>query len=79
MNARRSPHTAKSLVALMRERPEFFVINTKRPSGDEYALNDGNGVRPRVMDDLFAGTDQELIAQEDGLFPGFSQTWRASR
>lgn len=56
-----------------------------------YAINGAGVVPRRVVDELTAdlfGKDnmpiqrrgeRPLVPQEDGLFPGFSQTWRAAR
>ena len=60
----------------------MFVIRTM---GEGYALNDGTTVAGKLaaselQSEMFADiklAPGAFVPQEDGLLPGFSQTWRA--
>lgn len=51
-----------------------LLVLTHRPEGDSYGLDNGRAITCRraaeIQSDLF------VKPQDDGLFPGFSQTWR---
>lgn len=61
-------------------KPGRFVLYTMR---EGYSLDDGSTVPTRDMQRLFAESEMPvqrkgsaaLHANDDGLFPGFSQTW----
>ncbi len=68
-------------------KPDRFLMVTYIGSDREFSVP-GLGVVPRKVAEtltLFEDTsmpvqrkgEQALVPQEDGLFPGFSQTWRA--
>ncbi len=54
---------------------------THEPSGKVYSLDNGVAVPKRLATELINPSklqpDLFLTANEDGLFPGFTQTWRA--
>lgn len=76
-------------------RRNAFVIRTFRPAGPQYSSDSGEAISAPLMEnmiqlDLFNFHQQginvrpparkdELTANEDGLFPGFSQTWRLAK
>ena len=59
------------------------LMVTHSPSGRDYATTNGIGVSGKLAKGLLAcgesvapcQTDLFLLPNEDGLFPGFSQTW----
>lgn len=69
----------------LRQQSRFLYLT--QGSAPCYQINGEHGVVPRKFaeeitadlfsDDMWTRQDIRLIAQEDGLFPGFSQTWRA--
>lgn len=60
------------------------LMVTHTPNGDEYGTTLGQSVSARlarnlVQYDMFTvPPDDSLIPNNDGLFPGFSQTFRAA-
>ena len=77
--------------AVIRMKRDFrLLIATHETSGTVYSLDNGAPVAKRAAEALTGQMDMfqscpvkmppqsaALIANEDGLFPGFSQTWRA--
>jgi hypothetical protein len=62
---------------------ERVLMCTYEPARVVYSLDNGVPVPKRLADEL-TGTsrvqaDLFLRPNEDGLFPGFTQTWRAER
>ena len=66
-----------------------LLMVTLASDGPSYALDNGIGVSARVGRDMTAqgdlfgnagavpsGNDLRLVPNDDGLFPGMSQTWR---
>ena len=57
------------------------LMCTYEPAGKVYSLNDGVPVSKKLAAELTSPTncrrDLFLRRSEDGLFPGFTQTWRA--
>jgi hypothetical protein len=58
------------------------LMVTHSPSGKDYATTHGIGVSSKLARGLLdcettgpSQTDLFLVPNEDGLFPGFSQTW----
>jgi hypothetical protein len=51
-----------------------LLMVTKSPEGESYGLDNGRAVSAR--DAAAIQTDLFVKPQEDGLFPGFSQTWK---
>lgn len=64
--------------ALGRER---LLMCTYEPAGAVYSLDNGVPVSKKLAADLInperLQADLFLRANEDGLFPGFTQTWHA--
>jgi hypothetical protein len=64
-------------------RSERVLMCTYEPGGKVYSLDNGVGVPKRLATELIGQSELQpalfLTANEDGLFPGFSQTWRADR
>lgn len=60
-----------------------ILMLTLEPQGRSFALDNGIGVTLRAGVDLtqsdLPGIAAGLVANEDGLFPGCSQTWRAGQ
>lgn len=64
------------------------LMATFTSEGPSYALDNGIGVSSRVgrdmtaQGDLFAGSMPRdglcIVPNDDGLFPGISQTWRVA-
>lgn len=51
-----------------------ILMVTKSPDGESYGLDTGEGVTAKQARDIQA--DLFVRPQNDGLFPGFSQTWK---
>lgn len=74
--------TRKQALANALRRADLMVTHT--PVGDEYGTTLGEGISARlahalVQAELFPVPPQDsLIPNDDGLFPGFSQTFRAT-
>jgi hypothetical protein len=81
--------TKKNAESLLRK-PDRYLYVTFSSDEQVYAVN-GAGTVPRKIAEgmtLFGGAGVDLpmqrrgelalLPQEDGLFPGFSQTWRAA-
>lgn len=70
-------------------RADRFMIVTYRPTGASYSLDDGRAVTRKAGHELsgqlllempgLPPSGMELTGAEDGLFPGMSQTWRATQ
>ncbi len=64
-------------------RSERVLMCTYEPAGSVYSLDNGVSVPKKLAFELINPSklqpDLFLTANEDGLFPGFSQTWRAER
>jgi len=58
----------------MMRRPEVRLIKTKSANGDVYYLVPGGYVEPKTAEKLIQ--HPQVRGAEDGLLPGFSQTWR---
>ena len=62
-------------------RGDRMLMCTYEPAGKAYSLDNGLAVPKRLATELINPSklrpDLFLAANEDGLFPGFSQTWRA--
>ena len=62
-------------------RGERVLMCTYEPAGRVYSLDDGVAVPKKLATELISPTklqaDLFLTANEDGLFPSFTQTWRA--
>lgn len=58
---------------LLAEAKNFPLMQTRTPDGCHYELTDGRAVDSRVAELAIKGGD--LLAAEDGLFPGCSQTF----
>lgn len=63
-------------------RTDRVLVLTNRSDGAEYSLDNGAAVPLRLARTLTGAmsdrqADLFLAPQEDGLFPGFSQTWKA--
>ena len=75
--------TRKQALANALRRADLMV--THRPTGDEYGTTLGEGVSAKlahvlVQAEMFPIPPPEsLIPNDDGLFPGFSQTFRGAR
>ena len=72
---------AKSIRAALRR--ERLLMCTYEPAGAVYSLDNGVPVSKNLAADLVNPQrlqgDLFLRPNEDGLFPGFTQTWRAQR
>lgn len=67
-----------------------LLMVTHASDGPSYALDNGIGVSAKVGRDMTAQGDLfesgnapprgnvEIVPNDDGLFPGFSQTWRVA-
>lgn len=58
------------------------LMVTYLPDGSIFALDNGVGVAKKAalamtQGELFTNAPGALVPNEDGLFPGFTQTWRA--
>jgi hypothetical protein len=64
-------------------RSEHVLMCTHEPAGKVYSLDNGMPVPRKLASELINPAklqpDLFLTANEHGLFPGFSQTWRAER
>jgi hypothetical protein len=62
-------------------RSERLLMCTYEPAGALYSLDNGVPVSKKLAAELInperLQTDLFLRPNEDGLFPGFTQTWRA--
>jgi len=80
--------TRNNVNALLRKQGRFLYLT----QGGEpcYQIEGERGTLPRRLADELTGNlfatmaiqrkgEAALIPQEDGLFPGFSQTWRAEQ
>ena len=71
----RERHSSRAL------RRERLLMCTYEPAGTVYSLDNGVPVSKKLAADLFNPQrlqgDLFLRPNEDGLFPGFTQTWRA--
>lgn len=75
--------SAKQAAQRMRDSQSFLML-TYEASGASYSLDSGHGVTGKAARELIATgecnaprqADLFVVANEDGLFPGFSQTWR---
>jgi hypothetical protein len=74
-----SSMNAKSIRAALRR--ERLLMCTHEPAGTVYSLDNGVPVSKKLAADLVNPQrlqgDLFLRPNEDGLFPGFTQTWRA--
>ena len=77
--------TSKTGLRAAMAKPQAYLMRTHKSDGAEYTTHDGRAVSRKVAIaagaqlDLFEtkwSPDNELIPNGDGLFPGFSQTWR---
>ena len=74
--------SAKQAAQRMRDSASFLML-TYESGGAAYSLDSGHGVTGKAARELIATgegnapqTDLFVVANEDGLFPGFSQTWK---
>jgi len=62
-------------------RNQHVLMCTYEPAGKVYSLDNGSPVPKRLASELINPSNLQadlfLTANEDGLFPGFTQTWRA--
>jgi hypothetical protein len=62
-------------------RSERELMCTYEPAGKVYSLDNGMPAAKKLASELINPSklqaDLFFTANEDGLFPGFSQTWRA--
>jgi hypothetical protein len=76
--------TAKEKLKARLRDTDAFLMLTNRSSGPEYSTNDGHSVNKRLAESMTGQFElpincpelPELKPNDDGLFPGFSQTWR---
>jgi hypothetical protein len=54
--------------------PDRVLMVTHSPDGESFGLDTGQAVSPKKAREIQA--DLFVKPQEDGLFEGFSQTWR---
>jgi hypothetical protein len=70
---------AKGIRAALRH--ERLLMCTYEPAGTVYSLDNGVPVSKKLAGDLVnpkrLQADLFLRPNEDGLFPGFTQTWRS--
>jgi hypothetical protein len=70
---------AKGIRAALRR--ERLLMCTYEPAGTVYSLDNGVPVSKKLAGDLVnpkrLQADLFLRPNEDGLFPGFTQTWRS--
>jgi len=50
------------------------LMVTRSPDGDQFGLDNGQAISAKRAGDIQA--DLFVKPQNDGLFPGFSQTWK---
>ncbi|MGH6671826.1 MAG: hypothetical protein ACRECV_07610 [Xanthobacteraceae bacterium] len=62
-------------------RSERVLMCTYERAGKLYSLDNGMPVPKKLASELISPSNLQadlfLTANEDGLFPGFSQTWKA--
>lgn len=67
---------SESAIRSRLEREQAFMMLTH---GEGYSLNDGSPVGIKtahsLMGDLFSDCAPVVVPNDDGLFPGHSQTW----
>jgi hypothetical protein len=70
---------AKRIRKALRE--DRMLVCTYEPAGPVYSLDNGVAVSKKLASELTGASklqaDLFLRSNEDGLFPGFTQTWRA--